>query len=408
MSLATRLRAHRTRLHAAAGTSVGRLRLAYFLYYAAAGTSLPYLAVYLRGKGFTGGQIGSIQMLPSLLAPFVAMGWARVADQGGDPVRILRWITAWAACSAFFLPFAATPLLVGAVVFSQSLGDRAVVPLLDAVSLEHCRAHPGASYARIRMFGSIGFVVLAFVLGQVLTLRGDRPGDVVVPATVAGFAACYALAARRLSPAPAAHTDRPAGGELWKLLGNPRLMLLLGACAIHWCACVPYSLFLGVFVRDLGLPARVTGAGITAAVLAEIGVMMSFPALERRFSPRALLAAAFLASALRWALLARSTHPAAIIGLQALHGLTYGLFWSTLVKLVGDFVPPRVRATGLALCSAVVFGGGNAVGAKLAGLGYDHYHSAGPLFLWSAGADLALAGVVVLLLAHRAVRGTDG
>ena len=84
-------------LRAQARTPAGRLRLVYFLYFAAAGTSLPYLAVYLRGRGFSGNAIGSIQMLPSLLSPLVGMTWAHVADRRGDPVQVLRWTTAWAA-----------------------------------------------------------------------------------------------------------------------------------------------------------------------------------------------------------------------------------------------------------------------------------------------------------------------
>lgn len=389
---------------AARRSSAGRLRLVYFAYFAASGVSLPYLAAYLHGRGFAGEQIGSIQMLPSLLSPLVALGWARVADRLGDPVRVLRWITAWAACSALLLPFAATPLAVGLVVFSQSLGDRAVVPLLDATSLEHCRRHPGTSYARIRLFGSLGFLVLAFVLGRVLTLRGDLPGDPAVPATIAVLAAGYALAAQRLAPAPSAHPERPTWGDLAALLRDRRLLLLFAAGAIHWAACVPYSLWLGVFVQDLRLPARVAGAGIAAAVAAEIGVMLAYPRLRRRLPPRALLAVSFLGSALRWALLSRTTRPELVVALQLLHGLTYGLFWSTLVEVVSALVPPRMRATGLALNAAVVLGGGTALGANVAGRLYDHYRSVAPLFAWSAAADLAIAVAVLAILARLLLR----
>ncbi len=412
MSLAARIRTQVSRLRAAGDGSAGRLRLVYFLYFAASGVSLPYLSAYLRGRGFTGDQIGTIQVIPSLLGVLLPPAWALVADLRRDPVPVLRWITAWAACSALFLPFAATPLTVGAVVLAQSLGGGSVVALLDTVSLDHCRKHPGTSYSRIRMFGSLGFVALAFALGWVLTARGGRPGDVVVPATIAGVAVCYALAARRLAPAPSAHPERPSWRDLVVLLGNRRLMLLLAACAVHWAACVPYVFWIGVFVQDLHLAPDVAGSGITAGVLAEIGAMLAFPWLDRRFSARALLALAFLGSAVRWALLARATHPAAVVALQLLHGLTYGLFWPTLMMVLAQMIPGRLRATGLALSSAVVFGLGNAVGSKLAGRLYDHYHSVGPLFGWSAAADLAITvGVVILLAggaARRDVSGVDG
>jgi MFS transporter, PPP family, 3-phenylpropionic acid transporter len=392
-------------LQAQLRTPAFRLRLLYFLYFAAAGTSLPYLAAYLRGLGFSGSAIGSIQMLPSLLSPLVGLTWAHVADRRGDPVQVLRWVTAWAALSALFLPWAATPLAVGAVVFSMSLGDRALVALLDTVSLEHCRRNPGHTYAWLRLFGSVGFLVLALLLGQVLTLRGDRAGDPVVPASIALLCVGYALGARGLAPSPAGVSGRPGGGELLPLLRNRRLLPLFAAGAVHWAATVPYSLFLGLHVRDLGLPARVTGAAISVAVLAEILVMVAYPRLAARRSARTLLGISFAASSVRWILLSRATSPAALVALQALHGLTYGLFWSILVQLVGALVPAHMRATGQALCQALVFGIGSAVGARLAGLGYDHYGSVGPLFAWSAGADLVLTLLVGALIARRLFLG---
>jgi PPP family 3-phenylpropionic acid transporter len=146
--------------------------------------------------------------------------------------------------------------------------------------------------------------------------------------------------------------------------------------------------FFGVLVRDLGLPDDVTSAGMAIGVVAEIAVLLSFPRLERRFPLRGLLAAAFLASALRWALLARAAHPAAVAGLQALHGLTFGLFWGSAMRALADVVPPRLRATGQAVFTGVVFGGANAVGYALAGVGYDRFGGAAPLFAWAAAVEL--------------------
>jgi PPP family 3-phenylpropionic acid transporter len=390
------------------GSEGARLRLVYLLYYSASGTLLPYLARYLKGRGFSGSEIGTIQMVPSIVALFGGIVWARTAEKLRDTVRVVGWMTTWAACCAVFLPFASTPLTVGLVLLGMSLGDRGLVPLLDSLTMGWVRAGEGRSYSRIRVFGSIGFAALAFVLGQVLTLRGERPGDPVIPFTIAGFAVCYALAARRLLPQPVTHREHATGNDLLALLGDSRLVLLLLACAVHWVACMPYSLWMGQYVSELGLPAAVAGQGITAAVLAEVAVMTAFPWFERRFSSRLLLAASFLASALRWALLARTSSAAAVVALQLFHGLSYGLFWSTLVKQVTDLVPARMRATGLALTSAVVFGLANMVGSKLAGWGHDRTHSVARLFGVAAWIDLAIAVAVVALLAHRAVRRVAG
>jgi PPP family 3-phenylpropionic acid transporter len=375
--------------------SAARLRLVYFLYYANVGTFLPYFAAYLRGLGFTGEQIGTVQMVPSLLAPAAALSWAALADRSGEPVRVLSAAATWAALAVVFLPFARTPLQVGLVVVAQALGERAVVPLVDAVTLEHSRLRPRDPYARIRLFGSLGFIAFALLLGRLLTLRGNRPADVLVPGAVAAFVISYALAVRRLRAAPAADLDRPGAREMLGLLQHRPLLLLLGACAVHWAACAPFHLLFGVFIRDLGLPADVTGLGMAAGVVAEISVMMLFPRIEGRLPLPGLFAIAFLGSAARWALLARAHDPVEIVLLQLMHGLTFGLFWATTMKALALFVPPRLRATGQGLFTAVVFGAGNAAGYALSGVGYDRFRSAAPLYGWAAAVELAV-GVAAL------------
>ncbi|HSN15491.1 MAG TPA: MFS transporter, partial [Anaeromyxobacteraceae bacterium] len=70
-------------------TPATRLRLFYFLYYGNVGAYLPYFSPYLRGLGFSGKEIGAVQMLPSLLAPAVAIAWASWADHRASPSRAL-------------------------------------------------------------------------------------------------------------------------------------------------------------------------------------------------------------------------------------------------------------------------------------------------------------------------------
>lgn len=371
-----------------------RLRLIYFLYYGGVGVFLPYFGAYLRGLGFTGEQIGFVQMVPSVLSPAVALAWASWADHRATPARALRLATAWAAVAVLLLPFAREPWQVGTVIALLSLGDRAVVPLTDSMTLEHCRARPGLSYARIRLFGSVGFILLTLAVGRLLTLRGNRPADLLVPLATAAAVVGYALAARGASQ-PAPHGERPAPGGLLDLARDPRLLLFLGAAALHWAACAPYHLFFGVHVRDLGLPADVTGIGMGIGVVAEIAALLAYPRLAALASQRTLFAVAFVGSALRWALLSRATGAASVAGLQAFHGLSFGVFWGTAMQGIAALVPSRLRATGQALFTAVVFGGGNAAGYALSGVAYDRLGGAGPVYAFAAGAELLALAVLL-------------
>ncbi len=375
-----------------------RLRLFYFLYYGAVGANLPYFAAYLRGLGFSGEQIGTVQMMGPIVAAPVAIAWATVADRLGAPSRTLAFAALWSVAAAAFLPVARAPLALAAVVLFQSLGERAVVPLVDSVTLEWTRAHPGTSYARVRLFGSLGFIALAEGLGLLLSARGDRPGDVAVPAAVLACVAGYALAARRL-PAPPLHVARASAKQALALARDPRLALVLAACAVHWMSCAPFHLMFGVFIRDLGLPSKVTGIAMAVGVGAEVVGLLAFPRLERRLGVRALFALAFAGTAVRWLLLSRAHGVAPIVLLQLLHGLTFGVFWGASMRALAERVPPALRSTGQALYSAVVFGGGNAVGYQLSGIGYDRLGGVRPLF------GVAAAVEAVLLVVTLAVPG---
>ena len=372
-------------------STAARLRAVYFLYYGNVGTYLPFFAVYLQGLGFTGQQIGIIQMLPSFpLAPIVAISWATYADHRATPQAALRRATTWVALAVLLLPFARTPWQVGAVVVLMALGDRAVVPLTDSITIEWTQRNPAVSYARIRLFGSVGFIVLTLLVGRLLTLRGARPADLLVPVVVVCCVVAYALVARGV-PATPRYGERPAPRDMLTLLRDRRLWVLLAPAALHWAACAPYHVFFGVLVRDLGLPDDVTSAGMALGVVAEIGVLLAYPRLERRFPLRGLFATAMLGSALRWALLARATHPVTVAGLQSLHGLTFGLFWGSAMRALADVVPTRLRATGQAVFTGVVFGGANAAGYALSGAGYDRLGGAAPLFGFAAAVEVVAA-----------------
>jgi len=381
-----------------------RLRLAYFLYYGFVGAYLPYFSEYLKGLGFLGGQIGTAQMVGPVVSAPVALAWATAADRIGAPARALRLASLWSLLAVLFLPLARTPLLVGLAILLLTLGTAAVVPLVDSVTLEWVRLHPRESYAGVRLFGSLGFASAALAVGSLLWLRGGRPGDPAVPLSVVAFVAGFALVARGL-PSPPPPGGRPSMRETLSLLADRRLQLVLALGMAHWAGCAPFHLLLGVHVRDLGLAPSVTGLAMALAVAAEIGVLWAFPRLEARFSGRALFAAAFAGTALRWLLASSARSAPALVAIQLLHGCTFGLFWGSAVRALAHLVPPRLRTTGQALFGAVVFGGGNALGFQLSGRGYDLYRSVAPLFGWAAALELAPLLAALLWLGDGPRRG---
>ncbi len=181
------------------------------------------------------------------------------------------------------------------------------------------------------------------------------------------------------------------------LAQQPGLRLLLVAGALHWACMAPYNVFFGVFLRDLGLPPLWWGVAYSAGVTAELVVLLYFHRMHARVSLDALLAAAFVASALRWVGNALLRAPAALIALQALHGMTFGMFWSAGIALVGATVPPKLRATGQALLVMAINVGG-AVGNLAVGRVYD---TAGPSALFALAAAGEILPLAVILYGRR-------
>ena len=386
-----------------------RLGAAYFLYYGYVGATLGYLAPYLRGLGFSGAAIGGVTMAGQIVAAPAALAWAHAADRRGARAAALRTCSLGALIAMCWLPAAKTPLAVGAVLVAHSMFAGAVVPLLDSLTMEWARAGPQRSYARTRLFGSLGFVVAAQGIGAWLSSRGDRAADPLMPLMAVAYVAGYALLLNAPG-APRTRDERAAASQpvhvraAVALLRNPGVASLLLLCAIHWAACAPYHLLFGILVRDEALPATITGAGLAIGVLAELVALWAFPPLLRRFHLPGLLAASCCATALRWWLVSRAHGAAALVLLQLFHAATFGLWWACAVEAMGRLVPVGLRATGQALFSALVFGAGNAIGYGLCGEGYQRFGSVSPLFAIAAAAELCT--LPLCTLAARYVAGS--
>jgi PPP family 3-phenylpropionic acid transporter len=374
----------------------------YFFFFQSVAINMAYMPSHLRALGLRGGQISLALAVAPVLSLGAPLGWAWLADRTRRHDRVLRIVAcgAWlgfsplvfvrgAAARSFSVVLAG---YVGYAIFNVGMGG-----LADALAVVRVRA--GAIYGRLRLWGSIGFVIAAVATGAALTVLPSRwaalSGPLIPLAMWLALGGAF-VASTRLRGAGEEAT-RPHAADLRALLATPGLGLLLLAGALHWGCMAPYNVFLGVFLRDLGLPPVAWGLAYSIGVIAEMLVLLYFHRLQTRFSLDALLAAAFVASALRWLAVSRVRSPTALILLQSLHGMTFGRFWSAAIALIAATVPPQLRATGQALLVMSINLG--AAGGNLAtGALYD---VSGPrkLFLLAAIGEV-LPLLVVLRARH--------
>ena len=366
-----------------------RIALVYFFLFGAVGILLPYLPPYLKALGFTGSEVGVVGGIPSLLQIGVPLAWGFVADRTRRPVRLLQ-VAAFGAVLAF------APLLgahgfvaVVAVIATYGLFSSTLSPLADSVAVVAAR-EAGTEYARLRLWGSVGFIVTTYAFG--LWLSGPGHAADAVPATL-GLLSLMAVSTLLLRPGVPPQAV-PALDDVLRLAARPGLMLFLGACLIHWAALGPFHVLFAIHLEDLGVSARDVGAGLAVAVLAEVAVMRFFHRLRARWPIYGILAIAFLASALRWWLTAHLGAGPALVWVQLLHGLSFGAFFVAAIHHLERTVPEGLRATGRALFGAVAFGVGGVLGAVMAGRLYD---LGGGRLAFDAAAALDLVAPLFLL-----------
>ena len=390
------------RLLAAAGVAESRyngaVRIAayYFALFVSVGLILPYLPPYYRSLGFDGREIALLASIHPLLGIAVPPLWGYAADRTRRPVLLLRVASAGTALA--FVPLLLTRqygLIAAALVFF-SLCATPLGALADSIAVPEAR-RLRTDFARLRLWGSLGFAAASWAFGQWLG-RGGAAAD-VVPAIVA-TAALFALVSFSLRPtSDVDEAERPSLADALELLRRPAILLFLGSGFLHWMAFAPYHLFFAVHIEGLGAGAGLVGAAFAAAVLAEVVAMWRFPDLARRLSLEGLLVVCHVVGGVRWGLTATLADGTAVAALQLLHGFTFGVFFVACMRWLDREVPARLRATGRALFASLVTGIGAVAGNNLAGALFD---AAGSAAVFRAAAIVSLLAPLLVVAAARA------
>jgi MFS transporter, PPP family, 3-phenylpropionic acid transporter len=365
------------------------LQLFYVCYFAAFGVSIPFFAPYLWGLGLSGRQIALMMSVAPCFHLGVPLLWGWVADRTRRPDRMLR-----AACIGACLglaPLAAVRTMPGMLLVYavHQFSAVAIIGLIDSLAAAQAR-RTGVDYTRLRLWGSASFVFACWVMGPVLVARARSGGDPLVPLVITAAYALTALAAFGIRGAGVTEPNRavPHARDLRQLLRNPRLRFLLIVAPLHWASLSPYHGFLGILAIKRGFDATTISYAYVVGVLAELAAFFFFGRLRQWLSLPSLLILSTGATVVRWLLTALVSDPIALVSLQVLHGLTFGLYWGAAMAWLAECVPPALRATGQAVYTTVTFGIGNLIGYLGSGFLIDVSGGAEAAFLAAATIEL--------------------
>lgn len=338
------------------------LRAFYFCYFAAIGVTEPFLPVFFRDRGLSLAAIGGLlALLPAIQAtvPFAFTVWA---EAQGIARGLFR--TAAAGTVLAFLAFAlpAPPWTLAAVMATYAAIKSPLIPFANTMAFSLLAADR-ERFGRLRVFGSLGYIVAAVAVGFALEVAGA--GAILLGGGIALLAAAAVAAGPLPEPTLKGVRLREAWGDL---IRNRALCWFLAATFLVRLSGGTHLTFFTLYLREAGVGEGIAGVAWAVGVAAEVGVMLAWPLLLRRFPLRGLLALGFGATAVRWAAVTLTGNPAALVLIQTLHGLTFGVTYLASVHLMDTEAPPALRASGQALYAAVAFGLAGLLGNGLAGL----------------------------------------
>src|SRR5690606_37100127 len=141
-----------------------RLSGFYFFYFAMLGAVAPFMPLYHEYLGFTPARIGELLALPMLMRCLAPNLWGWLGDKTGRRLQIVRW-GAFLALLGFLLIFWRKDCLwMVLVLLVHSFFWHAILPQFEVLTFAHLRSSPQL-YSKIRLWGSVGFIVTVVCLG---------------------------------------------------------------------------------------------------------------------------------------------------------------------------------------------------------------------------------------------------
>ena len=342
-------------------SSLISIRFFYAAYFAAMGLILPYFPVYLADLGFNtlwvGIFVGALTAT-KVIAPPLAGALLEYRQTNTRTFLLLASCLAAAASAALILHLNTSLMLVIILLFGFFWA--AILPLTDGLSLVVSEISM-MSYGRLRVWGSVGFVMATLFGGYWLV--GESIGQfpliltaLLVLTTIAGIG----------FPNIQSLNEHPSCSS--ESLPNQRALLWLffiGFCmqASHGA----YYGFFSLYMLDVGYSGGEIGLFWILGVLAEIVLMWYWSISIQKASPVWVLGICLILASLRWVGLASTTNVIAIVLLQLLHAASFAAFHLSTVAWVRKFADSKHQTSSQGWYSSLGFGLGSTIGIMLCG-----------------------------------------
>lgn len=340
-------------------------------YFAHIGFFNPYLPLWLKSLGLplvTIGVLTSVQSLTRLLAPY---GWGMLSDHTGQRVSLLRWCATLALAISAGLWVNGGVGWLAVVLLLMFTHTSAMMPMSEA-AMAHLVSQQGSfdahRYGRVRLWGSMGFLVTVFAAGAWFERFGmaDFPGWTF--ATLLAVVVSTWWLPRMGDDSKAPGPDEGPVPSVALVLCNPKVRWFFASACFHVLAHIAVYVFFSLYLDALGYRKSTIGVLWAVSVVVEIAWFFT----QGRWLPRWPLTRWLLVCAAAMALRMGMTAAAGasllvLVVAQALHALTFAAHHTVCIALLSQYFPGRLRGRGQALYTVLAYGLPGVVGGLAGG-----------------------------------------
>ena len=366
------------------------LKAFYFLYFAAAASLLPYLALIYEQRGMVGHRIGILTAIPPLITLFAASFWSGVADATQYHKRLLALSIAGTIVSAVGIFYGNTFLFLFAMVIVFAFFNSPIVPLIDSTTMKFLNGE-NHRYGSIRLWGALGWGLTAPLIGLLVNRYGlvwPFYGFIIILS--AGLLYSFRLPVRTTG------ASRQYWAGFLELIKNPRWILFL---LVVFVTGIGFSLihnYLFLYMNHLNAGSVMMGLSLMVATGSELIIFAYSGRMLARWGIRNMLILSILALVIRLFAYSFAQVVWIVLVIQLLHGLTFSLLWVSGVAFANRIAAPELGSTAQGIFSGVSMGLAAAVGAIIGGVLYE---KKGPflMYRWSAIGIVILTVIIGLI-----------
>ena len=339
---------------------------AYVVLYIAVAAYSPYLQQYYQSLGISLGTIGALAAFTSAVALVSAPTWGAIHDRYPTSRLFLPLAAGIGAAGAVGLATVGASLLLIPSAAAFALGLAGMGPMMDVRVLDMAGSDR-TRYARVRVWGSISFMVCTPIIGLAMGQNYRGLFFAAVPAILlAGLAAT--LLPGRAGGVHGVSLRRAPG----RVLGHRPIALFLIGAFVGWTAVYSQYAFFSIYLRQIGASTDQIGLAWSIQASLEIPSMMFFPQLSRRFGTERLIVAGMAIMTARLIINALFVSPTVLIACSVLQGAGYGLVLIGGIAFVSHQAPKGTAATAQGILNGVSFSlssiVGSGVGGQIAGI----------------------------------------